>query len=245
MRRPDPRTLIDVWESGLSQPPQHKILILLASFLEGCSRADIAAMPVGRRDAALLDIREQLFGPVLSTMVACPDCGEQLEADVAIADIRAPAAADPDKVRTISAEGHRVAFRLPTTDDLIALPADATVADARGLLLGRCVIEAHDGAGSAVEPRDLPEPVVRKLAAKMASLDPQADISLALTCPACSGAFAALLDVASFLLRDLHMWAQRMLRDVHALASAYGWGEAEILALSPVRRQIYLEMAAP
>jgi len=245
MRRPDTRTLLDLWESGLSQPPQHKILTVLAAFLEGCTRPEIAAMPVGKRDAALLDIREQLFGPVLATIVACPDCGEQLEADVAVADIRAPFAADPGKVRTLRADGHRVAFRLPTTDDLAAIPAGAAVVDARALLLRRCVIEAQDTGGAAVEPQDLPEPIVRKLAARMASLDPQADISLSLVCPACSGAFAALLDVASFLLRDLHMWAQRMLRDVHALASAYGWGEAEILALSPMRRQIYLEMAAP
>ncbi len=245
MRRPDPRTLLDVWESGLSQPPQHKILTVLAAFLEGASPADIAAMPVGRRDSALLDISEQLFGSVLATIVSCPDCGERLEADVAIADIRAPCAADLGKVRTVSAEGHRVAFRLPTTDDLIAVPAGAGVADARELLLRRCVIEAQDAGGRAVEPGDLPEPVIRKLAARMASLDPQADISLSLKCPACSGAFAALLDVASFLLRDLDMWAQRMLHDVHALASAYGWAEGEILALSPVRRQIYLEMAAP
>jgi hypothetical protein len=32
------------------------------------------------------------------------------------------------------------------------------------------------------------------------------------------------------------------LRDVHELASAYGWRESEILALSPQRRQAYLEL---
>jgi hypothetical protein len=245
MPRPDPRTLLDVWESGLSQQPQHKILTILEAFLEGCSRSDIAAMPVGRRDSALLDLREQMFGPVLATVVKCPDCGERLEADVAVADIRAPAANDLGKVRTFSADGHRIAFRLPKVDDLIAIPADSAVAEARALLLRRCVIEAYDEAGRAIEPHELPEPVVRGLSARMASLDPQADISLSLKCPACSVVFAALLDVASFLLSDLHMWAQRMLREVHALASAYGWGEEEILALSPARRRIYVEMAAP
>jgi hypothetical protein len=32
------------------------------------------------------------------------------------------------------------------------------------------------------------------------------------------------------------------LREVHVLASANGWSEAEILALSPQRRQRYLEI---
>jgi hypothetical protein len=34
-----------------------------------------------------------------------------------------------------------------------------------------------------------------------------------------------------------------MLYDVHALASAYGWREADVLAMSPMRRQVYLELA--
>ena len=36
--------------------------------------------------------------------------------------------------------------------------------------------------------------------------------------------------------------AKRLLMDVHLLARAYGWSEAEVLALSPARRRFYLEM---
>ncbi len=51
-------------------------------------------------------------------------------------------------------------------------------------------------------------------------------------------------DIASFLWKALHAWAKLMLGDVHELARAYGWTEADILALpSPTRRQIYLELA--
>jgi hypothetical protein len=35
-----------------------------------------------------------------------------------------------------------------------------------------------------------------------------------------------------------------MLRDVHALATAYGWREADIVAMSPWRRQVYLDMVS-
>jgi hypothetical protein len=32
------------------------------------------------------------------------------------------------------------------------------------------------------------------------------------------------------------------LREVHTLAWAYGWREADILAMSPARRQFYIEL---
>jgi hypothetical protein len=44
------------------------------------------------------------------------------------------------------------------------------------------------------------------------------------------------------LWREIESMAGRLLRDVHALASAYGWHEKDILALSPVRRQFYLTL---
>jgi hypothetical protein len=52
-----------------------------------------------------------------------------------------------------------------------------------------------------------------------------------------------LFDIASFLWRETHGWAQGTLRDVHGLAAAYGWREEDVLRLSPTRRQIYLELA--
>ena len=42
--------------------------------------------------------------------------------------------------------------------------------------------------------------------------------------------------------QEIHAWAKRTLREVHTLASAYGWSEREILSMSAVRRALYLEM---
>ena len=52
-----------------------------------------------------------------------------------------------------------------------------------------------------------------------------------------------MFDVAAFLWAAVERWALLTLRDVHQLALAYGWGEGDVLALSPLRRQLYLEMA--
>ena len=42
---------------------------------------------------------------------------------------------------------------------------------------------------------------------------------------------------------DLTDWVGRTLTEVHQLARAYGWSEAEILAMSGWRRRWYLEAA--
>ena len=41
---------------------------------------------------------------------------------------------------------------------------------------------------------------------------------------------------------ELEAQAKRLLRSVHVLASAYGWSESEILALSEARRDAYVEL---
>jgi predicted DNA-binding transcriptional regulator AlpA len=78
----------------------------------------------------------------------------------------------------------------------------------------------------------------------MAAADPLADIRLGLICPACGHAWQVLFDIVTFFWSEIDAWARRTLREVHALARAYGWREAEILALTARRRQHYLEILA-
>ncbi|MGW6805848.1 hypothetical protein ACWGCF_46290, partial [Streptomyces sp. NPDC055039] len=88
----------------------------------------------------------------------------------------------------------------------------------------------------------LPADVQRRLAEKAAEADPAADVTLNVNCPECGGATPAALDITSYLWTELDAWARDLLLDVHLLASAYGWSEPEILALSPLRRRYYLEL---
>ena len=63
-----------------------------------------------------------------------------------------------------------------------------------------------------------------------------------MTCPACGRFWQAAFDIASYLWSELDALAQRLLGEVHTLARAYGWREADVLSMSPWRRQFYLEM---
>jgi hypothetical protein len=78
----------------------------------------------------------------------------------------------------------------------------------------------------------------------MAELDSNANVQLALACPICHHHWSAPFDIGLFLWSELSAWAHKRLEEVHRLASAYGWTEAEILQLSPIRRQYYLEAIA-
>jgi hypothetical protein len=46
----------------------------------------------------------------------------------------------------------------------------------------------------------------------------------------------------TFFWKEIAAHAKRLLREVHILAAAYKWREADILAMNPNRRQYYLEM---
>ncbi|MGH8523199.1 MAG: phage baseplate protein, partial [Gammaproteobacteria bacterium] len=74
--------------------------------------------------------------------------------------------------------------------------------------------------------------------------DPQSNLQISLTCPACGHCWEALFDIVFFLWAEINHWAERTLRAVHLLARAYGWREADVLAMSPTRRQMYLGMAS-
>ena len=80
--------------------------------------------------------------------------------------------------------------------------------------------------------------------AAMAAADPQAEIEISLECPACTCHWTEIFDIDSFFWTELQAWAARILREIHQLASAYGWSEREILALPPLRRNTYLNLIA-
>jgi hypothetical protein len=108
-------------------------------------------------------------------------------------------------------------------------------------LLKRCVVSV-DHAGKACDPAELSQHVLDVLSQKIEELDPQAEIRTVLSCPECSHQWQLQFDITSFLWTEINTWAERTLRSIHRLASAYGWTEREILNLSPIRRQLYLGM---
>jgi hypothetical protein len=240
MRALDPTELLSVWERGVGTPPARAVVPLLAAACPEISVEQLARLTIGERDGLLLSQREWLFGPQLEAFDECPACGERLEFTLTVEGLRAvPAVTDAaglGQVTTRSAEvnGYQIEFRPPTIGDVQGI---ASLPE----LLERCVISSTR-AGEPASVSELPAPVVEAISEGMAKADPQGETELALSCPACEHEWSATFDIAAFLWEELHRWAQRTLLEVHQLATAYGWREAEILTLSPARRQIYLTM---
>jgi hypothetical protein len=135
---------------------------------------------------------------------------------------------------TFSLDEYEVVFRAPNSLDLAAALA-AESADSVSVLLRACVLSASsDGVGHI--PEELPSHVVEGIVRRMGEADPQADVQLALTCLSCGHHWLAPFDAGSFLWREVAAFSGRLLHDVHRLAMAYGWQEADILAMSSSRR---------
>ena len=235
MRAPPIAEILAAWERAYAQHPAARAVTLLVA----AGREDAAALGVDERDARLLALREAMFGTTLDAHATCDACGEKMEMRLATSDVRPPPAAAPP--RDLEVGDYRVAWRAPTAGDLAALAPSRGAEAARAELEERCVIEARR-AGAAIAARDLPTTVRDALASAIAEAAPGADVELAMPCPACGREAAVPFDVATYFWDELHAWATRTLRAVHALARAYGWAEHDILAMTPFRRQLYLEM---
>jgi hypothetical protein len=101
-----------------------------------------------------------------------------------------------------------------------------------------------DRSGEIIPSTELPPAVVQQLSAQLAEMDPQAEIILTPICPACGHSWQVLFDIVTFFWTELSGQARRLLQEVYRLARAYGWSEADILAMSPLRRQFYLELVS-
>ena len=234
--------LLAVWEQAYAIPVAQQALLFLSAAWPDTPAAELAALSIGRRDSYLLALREQLFGPEFQGITNCPACEEQLEVAFQAADIRVDDTGHQQVGELFaSVAGYQVRFRLPTTFDLLALEPGVATGEAQEELLRRCLLEVqHNEEAQTAGP--LPAEVVNAIEARMAEADPQADVQIHLVCPTCAHEWQAIFDVVSFLRQEVNAWAIRTLRDVHALAMAYGWREHDILTMSAWRRQLYLQM---
>ncbi|HEY2515829.1 MAG TPA: hypothetical protein VGI39_33395 [Polyangiaceae bacterium] len=225
-----------LWEAGRGLHPLDRglLAIQVASTTFGPDGdASAADWPLGRRNHALAELRRASFGPSLEGWTACRACGEKLEFKVdANALLASVAPAQDARVR-----GPGGTFRLPTSRDLAHVAGERDSAVAALRLVQRCAVANDVDAASGWTEED-----VDAIGEQMALADPLAEILLHFDCPTCQASFDQSLDLSAFLWSEIEGRAKRLLRDVHALASAYGWSEVDILGLTPARRDFYLEM---
>ena len=214
---------LELWDAARALPPAERPVVLARA--DGATVEEVARLPIGRRDARLLGVHAALGGAALEATAACPHCGAAAEfaLDVDSLLARADEAHEP---RALAFE-----WRSPDSRDLAAASVAPDAAEAERVLLERCV--------GVVEPT---EEQRRAVTAAMAEADPLAEVLVDMDCPACGEPFVADVDIAQFVWSEVRARALGLLRDVDALARAYGWTEEQVLALGDARRGAYLEL---
>lgn len=228
---PHDAALLRLWERGAAAGPIERALLLAGEARPDLGVRECHALPIGVRDREIAGLRVRTFGPAAEFTSRCARCSTDVE--VAIDDVARlfDEAANSADARPVP-QGRTL--RPVTSEDLIAAAAAAARGqDPRAAIIDR-VVSAADGA-------PMKQLDAETLNVALESLDAAAEIGVELTCPDCGNAWTALLDIADYTWRELAGEAGRIADEVAALASAYGWHEADTLAMSRARRALYLE----
>jgi hypothetical protein len=234
MHPPSVEALLAVWERGRHCHPVDRAVLLHSLAAPEAEPDSLPDEPVGRRNAALLQLRVATFGNRLRGLVDCPQCGTRLECELDAATLLG---LPPGNHRMVQVDG--LVFRQPTTRDLAAIVAADRPAVGALRLLQHCVVPLGEHLGDS-----LLEGLRDRVEAALEQADPWANLAFDLRCDVCGQAWSSSFDIAGFLWEEVEAYAERVLDDVHRLARAYGWSEDAILALSDARRDAYLERVA-
>jgi len=201
---------------------------------------------LGSRDASILALRCATFGDVLAARVACPACGLRLSVKVprSVVTVPRPGPASPPPA-TIRIEDGRFVVEARLVDGRILASAAACpdTTTARAALVTGCICSALED-GRPVDPLDLDEAVVARIGDALVAADPQAEVTVTMSCAGCGAEWSALLDIVDFFWREIAALSVQLLDDVHELALGYGWSEEQVLRLSSRRRREYVERLA-
>jgi hypothetical protein len=241
--------LLNVWEQGTGRTPVEQALALLNMVFPQLSEGILARLDIVQRDRCLLYLHELTFGSRLKGQADCPACPERLELEFELKDLYESMLPLPDPEITaalnpetsFSTNGYELIYRLPNSMDLITLSEATNAGSRRQQILEACILSAQYNQKTIVVD-ELPSEVLNALVEHMNDTNPLANLTFAVTCPACGHAWDIIFDVVSFFWSEIHAWSLRLLREVHTLAAAYSWHEADILSMSAWRRQKYLEL---
>jgi hypothetical protein len=224
--------LLDLWEAcARADPVTRGTLLMRLSSRRAAEDGDIDDLPLGQRNRVLMDILGQL-GRGIEGTVTCPGCDETIEVDLPVKALLATnAGLTPEPIPLGEAS---ITWRLPTTADLLAASHSADPAEAYDVLLQRCVTHIDGTVGA--------EDVAAAIAIAIEATDPLSDLELLVTCPACGDPQKISVDPVDHLWREIDARARDLIDEVAVLARAYGWTEAEVLAVPPTRRRAYLEL---
>ncbi|RYD45555.1 MAG: hypothetical protein EOP63_00910 [Sphingomonadales bacterium] len=226
--------LFDHWPITPGAAAHGRLAALLRA--AGAEADPLAADTLGARNRRLIALHDDLVGGAIEAQVACAGCATANSFVVPKDVMRALPPAAPDALVGLSFREHELTYRVSTMADIAAVGEEA---DLRLAMLDRCAM-----GSDRVPAAELDRAALEAIEARFDEIDPLANIVVGSACSGCGMAIAASVDLAAFVATDLDRLHAILLRDVDFLASAYGWSEADILALPAERRARYVAMVA-
>jgi hypothetical protein len=196
----------------------------------------VAELTASDRDRLLAALYRHTYGTRVASTSRCTQCSSLFDVAFALDDLlvafdRMPATQVAELLPDgtfCTANGAR--FRLPTGADEVAVAA-LPPEEAEQALLARCLLEVP----AEVDVRASVEEA-------MAEIAPLLDLDLDTACPECGVRQAVHFDVQFYLLRALEQERAQVTREIHRIATAYGWGLNEILSLRRSERRMCVEL---
>lgn len=190
---------------------------------------------VGTRNGALLRLlalTESADRFPVQARCTEPSCAEAFEMELPLAALVDPAQS-PVPLTVVLSENRTVSLRRPTGEDVRNWQGAryASRQEAVAAMIGALVLDGP------VMPADEPA-----LAEALSAWDPLVALTVSCQCPACGVENEVQIDLESIALARLDTRQRALLREVHQLASHYGWTESEVLAIAPARRARYLAL---
>ncbi len=206
--------ILDIYGRGMTADPVDRAALLCAA-----GGGDVNALSIGDVDRTIWSWFTSLFDGPQEAVMICSECGEEVEFTFP------DSFALPDRLSgreqlNVSHKGQSYAVQFPKLEDL------------RGGALKRSVI---------CETAPWGDPDFEAAAQKaLLEHDPALRVELKLECAICGAVQVQPLDVAGFAWARIEQAARCVVQEVAKLARAFGWSEAELTAMTPSRRALYL-----
>jgi hypothetical protein len=217
--------LLDTWNAALRGSRRDRI-VHLTGYVLGASAAEA---PWDVATGSLLElVREaRVRSEPVETVLACDACGTPIEVPVVVDDLLSRPATTTPPGNAPNAAGLRAT--IPMVYDVAA--AAAREADAASVLARACGVDA------------LTRPERQRVLQALDEAHPLLAPSVVIECPTCGHGSEAAIDAVDLAWAVVAEQASALLDDVVVLARAYGWSEAEVMAVPGDRRALYRRAA--
>jgi hypothetical protein len=185
---------------------------------------DVRALPVAIHDRLLAALYAMEYGDLVNCRADCGACGKPFQFRFALADLLA------------SQDEAAAGVGLPEEDGCWTAPSGARLRppDLRDAAAGEPRSLLARIAAGPVPPEE-----EETLAAFLERASPILALDLDAACPECGEAQGVAFDLPHFLVRAVAGERPFLIREVHLVASRYGWSFAEIMTLARADRRAF------